>query len=552
MFKRLQISNYALISSLDIQFGEGLVLITGETGAGKSILLGALQLILGARADLSAALDPSKPFRVEAEFVLSDSLQSILKPTFDEWDLDFFSELIIRREISPSGRSRGFINDTPVPLTYMKELGLHLVDIHSQHDTADLFSATYQMLLIDGFAQNNTLLQDYSTTWHEWKKTSRALDDLLQEQSELEKEAEFFQFQYDEFEGINLDINEDDLKEQVERLENLESTKEALGEVFQLLQGNEINVELMLSEAVGLLQKRTGDSKIEEITERIRGALIELNDAASQIESISDELDIDPEEQQLIIDQYNQIERLKTKHHVSDIEGLVKVRDELESKVASKVSIHSRIKKTETLKTELESQLSDTCKKLADNRAKTIPQLASKVSDRLTGLGMPNAEIDVQLETQETFFNNGNQTVSIDFRANKGHGFKPLQKTASGGELSRLMLVIKSIQAEFTELPTMIFDEIDTGVSGEIAAKMGAMMHRISQNHQLVAITHLPQVAAQNGQHLFVSKTDDGEKTTSRLEELSPEQRITQISRMLGGDSPSEAAMENARVLLRG
>jgi DNA repair protein RecN (Recombination protein N) len=551
MLSRLHIKNFALIAHLEVDLSSGLTVITGETGAGKSILLGALNLILGARADLSIARDSEKACVVEGEFRLSGGHEELVKRLLKEADIDHYPECIIRREISPAGRSRAFVNDVPAQLSLLKELGSVLIDIHSQHDTADLFSKKYQLSILDDFSANAEVLLKYQKEFNSYRQIQTELANLMEEQVALERDHEYNQHLYDEFEGISWDLDEAELKNKVSLYESLEHTLEQLSGVYQLLAGGEWNAEQMISEAVGLMKSVHGESDdLQNIKERLISVQAEINDLSSEIEVLQSKLDIDPEEQQQVLDTYNRLEGLKVKHGVSDLADLQEVHARIEEKVANHVNMGQRLKKAEQRQKELRESLKQLAGQLHQRREAQIAPLEAQINRLLSDLGMKDALLRVELEHTDDFKPNGRDQVNMLFRANKGRDFQPLEKTASGGELSRLMLVIKSIQGEFGQLPTMILDEIDTGVSGEIAEKMGRMMHRLSAHHQLIVITHLPQVAAQPGTHWKVSKKVVDDMTYTQVESLDKQERVTEISKMLGGEKPTQAAIANAEDLI--
>lgn len=551
MLSRLHIKNFALIAHLQVDLNRGLTVITGETGAGKSILLGALNLILGARADLSIARDSDKPCVVEGTFGLSGDLELEIGSMLKQWDIDHYSECIIRREISPSGRSRAFINDVPASLNNLKDLGRVLIDIHSQNDTAELFSKRYQLSILDDFASNQSILTQYRAKYSNYHSTVEEIDSLVAEQKELEKDHEYNQHLYDEFEGLNWAVDEKELQEKVTLYEGLEQTLEQFSQVYRLLAGGEWNADQLLSEAVGLMKLVPGETdEVSEIKNRLISAQTEINDLANEIESVQLKLDIDPEEQELTLELYNQLEGLKVKHGVADLSELQEVHAQIEEKIAGHVNMEQRIKRAQEKRNQLENELKLLADQLNSRRSKQIAPLEGKINRLLAGLGMKDALMQINLSESDSFLPAGTDKIEMLFRANKGHNYKPLEKTASGGELSRLMLVIKNIQGEFGQLPTMILDEIDTGVSGEIAEKMGRMMHNLSAHHQLITITHLPQVAAQPGSHWRVSKKVVDGMTYTHVDLLDPQERVVEISKMLGGERPTEAAVANAKDLL--
>lgn len=549
MLTKLTIKNYALIENLNVSFNNGLSIITGETGAGKSILLGGLSLILGKRADLTVINDASSKCIVEATF---DIANYDLKELFKQQDLDYEPETIIRREILPSGKSRAFVNDSPVNLNVLSVLGEHLIDIHSQHQTLELTNNDFQFDILDALAKNQNALLDYKDNLSEYKIAIKDLDKLLKRKSEAIKEHDYNSFLLNELLEAELNsINLDDLEEEQATLSNVEFVTEELNLSNQLLTEEQIGVLQSLSALKSSFAKLSGISKTyEELYNRIVSSYIDLDDLQSEIEELQHGLELNPERLEEVNSKLQSINNLLQKHTAENIEELLTIQHELDEKVQSYESIDDNInKKHQDIKLQTK-KLDNLAKLIHDNRKKVIPEFIQQMESILKDLGMPNANFKIALELSDEFNSNGKDTIELLFSANKGSEFLPLKKAASGGELSRIMLAIKSILTKYMNLPTIMFDEIDTGVSGEISTKMAEIMHQMSRSMQVFSITHLPQIAAKGDNHFKVYKEDINDKTTTHLVKLNQDDRIVEIAQMLGGKKISTSAIAHAKQLL--
>lgn len=549
MLTTLSIKNYALIDSLQVDFGSGLTIITGETGAGKSILLGGLSLILGKRADLSSVKDPSEKCIIEATF---DIAKYNLKSLFKEEDLDYEPQTIIRREILPSGKSRAFINDTPVNLDSLQALGERLLDIHSQHQTLQLTNDDFQFQVIDALAENGGLLQDYTLQLSKFKSLKSEFKKLQNQKIEAAKELDYNLFLLKELEEAKLVAGEMELlEEEYETLNNIEEISERLAASHELLSSQEIGVMVHLTEAKNQLSKLAGFSTIyNAVFERVTSSLIELDDIFAVIEELQESLEADPARLNAVNLKLQVLHNLMQKHTATDVTELIQIRESLKEKVSITENLDSVIADKESELSSLEHKLNEIALKLSKNRIKAIPGLIKQLEDILAILGMPNARFNVELIPSDTFLSNGKDDLKFLFSANKGGQFNELKKAASGGELSRIMLAIKSILTNYTQLPTIMFDEIDTGVSGEISNKMASIMQQMSKTMQVFTITHLPQIAAKGDTHFKVYKEDVDEITLTQLKRLNQDERIVEIAQMLGGINMSDSAIEHAKQLL--
>ena len=534
MLTSLSIQNYALIDNLQVNFNNGLSIITGETGAGKSILLGGLSLILGKRADLSSLKDDSQKCVIEAVFDVSNYN---LKALFEAEDFDYESQTIIRREILPSGKSRAFVNDSPVNLNSLQVLGERLIDIHSQNETLQLVSNEFQFQVIDALSKNSAVLQEYRVALKDYKLLQKELKELQNFQTEAIKEHDYNLFLLNELLEANLIEGELDLlEEENETLSNVEAIKEKLSESYQILNDEQIGVLLSLKTLKANFQKLKGySSKYEDVFNRVESSLIEMDDVFREIDSMNDTLEADPKRLEEVNSKLTVLNNLLQKHAAADIIELIKIKNELDDKVVITENIEGTIQKK---KNEIDSktdQLNSISKQIHGNREKAIPDLISQLETILGSLGMPNAQFKVDLKYGDSFYGNGKDELYFLFSANKGGQFNELKKAASGGELSRIMLAIKSVLSKYIQLPTIIFDEIDSGVSGEISNKMGDIMLLMSKSMQVISITHLPQIAAKGHTHFKVFKEDVNEVTRTNLVKLNQDERIVEIAQMLGG-----------------
>lgn len=550
MLTALSIKNYALIDDLKVDFPEGFIIITGETGSGKSIMLDALSLILGKRADMSALRNKEEKCIIEAEF----SLQNYeFQPLFQELDIDYDPQTIIRREILPSGKSRAFVNDVPATLEVLSRLGQVLVDIHSQHQTLALSDTSFQFAIIDAMANDKPLLTEYVQLHQLLKKEQKKLEELIEFQKNAKKEYDYNLHQLKELKSATLEEGIlEELEESYEEASNIEDIKENVSESLYLLNDENIGILNNLRELKRSFSSLTEYKQLyRDLYERIESAFLELEDLASEIGDIDESIEADPDNLEQISKQLNKIYSLQKKHSVATVEELIAIQQELEEAVSKTESVDIDLNKQKKI---VEEQHTATLKKanqLHKAREKVIPALDKKLTNFMHELGMPNGRFSITLTATDTFFSNGNDELSFLFSANKGGEFGQLKKVASGGELSRIMLAVKAIMAEHTALPTIMFDEIDTGVSGEISQKMGDIMKQMSQNRQVFAITHLPQIAAKGAYHFKVFKEDSKGKTTTHLKLLTEEERVTELSEMLEGKNSGASARNHAIELLR-
>ena len=549
MLTSLFIKNYALINHLQVNFSNGLTIITGETGAGKSILLGGLSLILGKRADVSHINDASKKCIIEATF---DIANYNLKAMFNAEDLDYESETIIRREILPSGKSRAFVNDSPVNLNTLTILGKHLIDIHSQHQTLELTNNDFQFQIIDALANNQSSLREYKQKLKEYKETKVKLEKLNNIKAEAIKEHDYNTFLLKELEEANLVIGElESLEIEYETLSNVEEIKEGLTLSNQLLSDEQVGVLTTLATLKSSLYTLSELSGVyKELYNRINSTLIELDDLFSDLESAQEKLEVNPNRLEQVNTKLQAIHNLILKHSVADIDELINIQITLSNKVALSENIDEdielKLKELNTIKKELDNS----SKIIHDQREKAIPQLVFQLENILADLGMENAKFDISVKLENEYLSNGKDSLLFLFMANKGGEFKPLKKAVSGGELSRIMLAIKSILSKYIQLPSIMFDEIDSGISGEISNKMATIMLQMSKTLQVFTITHIPQIAAKGDSHFKVYKEDINNKTTTHLQKLNNDERIVEIAQMLGGEKMSVSAIAHAKQLL--
>lgn len=550
MLKQLYISNYALIDELNVCFDTGFNVITGETGAGKSILLGALGFALGDRADTGVLYDKDKKCVVEAHFELNNN---DLSPLFEENDLDFEPDCIFRRELSPQKKSRAFINDTPVALQTMKEIGSQLVDIHSQHDSLLLTDADFQLRLLDDIAQNSEILTQYQVEYGNYNAIRRKLNELKDAATKNTAENDYLKFQLDELQKTDLKEGEyAEIEQTLSVMENSEEIKTLLMTANGLLEDSETAILGQINDlgsTLSRLKHLLPDT--ESLGERIENLKVELKDIAYDLRRREDDTQFDEGQLQTLQERYDLINRLIMKHHVNGFEELLALRDNLAKKVNAFENIDEEISKTEKQLKDSEKQLSSLAKALHDKRCQAAEAFSVKVSELVRQLAMPFAVFQVEVESQAQFGSKGSDTIRFFFSANKGIAPDDLSRVASGGELSRLMLSIKSAVSDYNYIPTLIFDEIDTGVSGEVAAKIGGIMRQMGRSLQLISITHLPQVASQAEHHYFIYKDNAGERTQSHIRVLSHDERITEIAKMLSNDQVTPEALKAAEVLLK-
>lgn len=549
MLTSLSIKNYALIEKLAIDFSNGFSIITGETGAGKSILLGALGLVLGKRADLTSLKNKEEKCVIEAHFSISNYN---LNDFFEVNDLDYDDRTIIRREILPSGKSRAFINDSPVNLTILAELGELLLDIHSQYETRELTDELYQFQIIDAISSNQLLLDDYERKLKVFKKQKVQLEEKKHFLANALKEQDYNSFLYNELiEAKIIEGEQEELEAKLEQLSNVELIKEQLEKGIALANSEQFGLLLTVKEFKTAIQKISSFSKdYAQLFERVESLSIELKDIVNELNHFTESVINDPDQLILVNQKLQVIYNLQKKHQVNSVEELLQIQYDLEGKVFSVTSLENEITLIQNQLKLTEAELNDLAKIIHSKRSESLPVLSNKLVESLSQLGMPNVQFKIEVHFSDTFYNNGKDTLQFLIATNKGSDFGVLKKVASGGEMSRIMLAVKAILADYSNLPTLIFDEIDTGVSGEIANKMGDIMKEMSSKMQIFAITHLPQIAAKGKLHYKVFKSDEGNQTNSEIKLLSKEDRVIEIAQMLSGTNVSDSALNHAKALL--
>ncbi|MGY0425740.1 MAG: DNA repair protein RecN [Polaribacter sp.] len=551
MLTQLSINNYALINQLSINFSSGLSIITGETGAGKSILLGALGLVLGNRADLSSLKDTSKKCIVEAKLAISNYN---LEHFFTKIDLDYEAETIIRREILPSGKSRAFVNDTPVTLSVLSQSKNKLIDVHSQHQTQQLSDAGFQFAIIDTLAKNQPRIASYKRGFIQLQHLQKELAALEQIQLEANQQYDYNLHLFDELEAANLKIDEQEaLEKKIEKLNNIEDIQLNLSEALEISTNEEIGIQDLLNTLENRLTKIAAFSKeYQQLSERITSIKIEMDDVIAELENANENVNFNPNEAQEINDRLQVLYNLQKKHSVNSTEELFTIFEKLSEKVAQVASAEDTLNQKKEAIQSVSEKLDKVAALISKGRAISIPKLTKKLTFLLVDLGMQNARFSINIKPTKNYLSNGKDTLEFLFSANKGGNFGELKKVASGGELSRIMLSVKKVLSENTQLPTIIFDEIDTGVSGEVSNKIAAIMQQMSNHMQVITITHLPQIAAKGSQHYKVFKEEINGVTTTNLRELSTNERIVEIAEMLSGKNISDAALTHAKELLNG
>ncbi|SFA89337.1 DNA replication and repair protein RecN [Flavobacterium swingsii] len=549
MLSSLSIKNFALIEQLEMNFSNQFSIITGETGAGKSILLGALGLVLGKRADLTSLKDKEQKCVIEAQFQIS---KYNLQDFFATNDLDYEDTTIIRREILPSGKSRAFVNDSPVNLTELQDLSEYLLDIHSQHQTQELSNEAYQIEILDAIANHQNLLVDYKQNLAKYKSVKIELKKIHAEKEALSKEQDYNSFLLEELLSANLKSDEQEELESIfEKLNNVEFIKESLDKSLAVANEEQIGIIQNLKEVKISLQKISGlSSEFKDLFERVSSTLIEFEDISIELSGQAEKLVNDPEKLDLVNQKLQTIYSLQKKHQVESIAELLIIQNDLDSKLVLVSDLENQIQKLENQLNESVLVLDKIASEIHQNRSKAVPVLVTQITEILTQLGMPNARFQFEINQTQNYLPSGKDEVQLLFSANKGTDFGLLKKVASGGEMSRIMLAVKAILANYSKLPTIIFDEIDTGVSGEIAHKMGDIMKEMSNKMQVFAITHLPQIAAKGNQHYKVFKSSEGESTISELKLLSQNERVVEIAEMLSGKDISDSALNHAKSLL--
>ncbi len=549
MITSLSIKNYALIEKLTIDFSKGFSIITGETGAGKSIILGALGLVLGKRADLTSLKNKEEKCIIEAHFKIS---KYNLQAFFEANDLDYEDDTIIRREILPSGKSRAFINDSPVNLQELQELSLYLIDIHSQQQTQELSEESVQFQIIDAIADNLGVICEYQNVLKRYKSDKTKLNSLLKKQNESAKEQEYNTFLLNELVVAQLKSGEqEELEEEFEKLNNVEIIKESIDRSLAIANEEQFGVIQNLNEIKASLHKIvTFSTEYQTLFERLTSLAIEFDDVSNELQKASEKLLNDPARLDFISQKLQVIYNLQKKHQVATVNDLIEIQTKLENSVLELGNIEEEIAKLTTSIDQKTAELDVFANKIHENRITAIPLLADRLITILETLGMPNVRFKIDINYGDTYFQNGKDILQFLFSANKGTDFGILKKVASGGEMSRIMLAVKAILAQYSKLPTLIFDEIDTGVSGEIAIRMGEIMKEMSKQMQIFAITHLPQIAAKGDSHFKVFKSTIDDDTQSELKLLSQEERVVEIAQMLSGSVVSDSALNHAKALL--
>lgn len=549
MIKSLQIKNYALIQELEMSPSSNLNIITGETGAGKSIMLGAVGLLLGKRADTKVLLDESKKCIVEGIFDISPyNLQEV----FEAEDLDYEAECVIRREISPSGKSRAFVNDTPANLIALKAIGAKLMDVHSQHESLQLGSNSYQLNALDAFASHPELLTKYRESYGIYVSSKKTLDQLELLASQSAEDADYKQFLLSELQEAQLDdLNQEELESELEVLENAEDIKLKLSQAIHMLDESEVAIIQQLTESKSLLNSIASFSKeLDELSNRLESTSIELADIASEMQHVQDKVEHDPQKIQELKDRLDLLFRLQKKHSVLTVAELILLRDDLDKSLSQAANLDGDIAKVKTALEKAEKNMRGHAVKLSESRKLSALNFADEIEKIIHQIGIENGTIDIKVNASEPS-PTGTDLVEMHFSANKGIKPQELKEVASGGEFSRLIFAVKYLIADKTAMPTIIFDEIDTGVSGEVALQMIRMMKHMAESHQVISISHLPQFAAGGDAHYYVYKDHSSDRSASRIKRLADQDRITEIAKMIGGENPGASAVESAKELLQ-
>jgi DNA repair protein RecN (Recombination protein N) len=550
MLQSLAIKNFALIDTLKVDFTKGLSIITGETGAGKSILLGGLALVLGKRADLSSLKDKEKKCIIEAEF----SIQNYnLEFFFKDNDLDYEPLTIIRREILPSGKSRAFINDTPLTLNILNRLSERLIDVHSQHQTLQLGDVGYQFHLIDSLALNKKYLDSYARGLKILKTLKKELSEILSNQEQAKQQYDYNFFLFEELEKADFQLGEQaELEQKIDQLNNVEQIKESLSESLSITHAEEKGLLDILAKVKSSLIKISSFSpEYQALYQRIESLKIELDDIAAELENQNDKIESNPFELEKYNDRLQLLYDLQKKHQVSSIEELHQVFEQLDLKVQNVQNAEEIIQLKNKEIDEVSNNLNALAKKIHNNRTKAIPKFVKQLEKMLANLEMPSVKFKIDVALTNNFYANGKDDLSFLISTNKGGDFIPIKKGPSGGEMSRIMLAVKSILSSYIELPTIIFDEIDTGVSGEVSNRIADVMLKMSENMQVISITHLPQIAAKGSQHYKVYKAEVNKQVETNIKQLTQEERLTEIAEMLGGKQISKSALAHAEQLLK-
>ena len=548
MLRHLHIENYALITHLDIDFSAGFSTITGETGAGKSIIIGALGLLMGARADSKAITEGEQKCVIEGEFGVEEyGLESL----FEEYDLDYSDVCTIRRELSQNGKSRSFVNDTPVTLAPLKELSARLIDIHSQHENLLLTDHGFGLKVVDSVAQNATEREAYSAAFKAYRETQKQLEALKEEAAESAKNADYVAYQWKELSEVQLKSGEkEELEAEEQKLVHAEEIQSGLAGALQLLDGEQASVLMQLRECVSQLRNASRYlDKESDLAERTESAAIELRDIADTVNHLAEETEANPNRLSFVQERLDTLNSLLQKHHQEDVDALIQLRDELEQQIGRNDSFELEIKQLEKVLAEQTKQLEHAAKALSETRKSVVGHIKERLESQLVSLGIAHAQVAIELHETSEYGMSGKDEAAILFAANKNQTLRRVQDVASGGEIARLMLCIKALMLH--QQPTIIFDEVDTGVSGEVASKMGEIMLQMASGRQIIAITHLPQIAAKGEQQYSVYKEDSAVRTETKIRQLDENERVTAIAKLLSGEGVSEAALENAKTLLR-
>ncbi len=550
MLSKLQIRNYAIIKEVDIVFDTKLNIITGETGAGKSILIGALGLILGERADTKSLMNADEKCVIEGTFKIKPYK---LQTFFENAELDYEDTCIIRREIAANGKSRAFINDTPVSLQQLKELGLQLVDIVSQHQTLQLNDTAFQLQIVDAIAETENELNAYKNLFSQFKQAEKKLHDLQEREAKARQDEDYFRFILNELNEANLQTDEQEiLEKEIDSLSHAEIIQQSAAQVFNTIDANENSLADELRQLrIALSQGAKYHDALKDLVNRIDSSIIELKDIATEAENIASQTQSNPEALMQAESRLQLLFNLQKKHRAANNAELISLQQKLQQDIDTLGSLSDEILQTENVLQQLKTQLQKAAQTLSGKRQKAIPTIEKNVDTLLKNVQMPDARIKIENNIEETFSSNGTDNITLLFAANKGGAFQPIGKVASGGELSRLMLCIKSLISDKMALPTIVFDEIDTGISGEAALKVSNVMKQHSSKHQVLAITHLPQIAGKADAHFFVYKASDKNSTNTYIKKLNEQERVEEIARMLQGENPSEKVIEAARELIK-
>jgi DNA repair protein RecN (Recombination protein N) len=548
VLSHLSVKNYALIEELEIDFSKGFSVVTGETGSGKSIMLGALGLILGERADSKALRNVDVKCIIEGTFELPEKL---FAPFFDKNDIDFDQQTIIRREITPSGKSRAFVNDTPVVLPVLKELGTSLIDIHSQHQTLLLNKNSFQFDVLDASSEVSTIKEDYIQAFHAYKYLDKKLKQLIKSEQQANSDKDFITFQLKDFEGISLeDLNESDIEDELSLLSNAGEVINLSSQIADELNGNNSVVGNLMNVEQALLKLSAYNKGYTDLLDRVKSAIIEITDIDEEVSRKVVSIDVNENRLVELTELFDVVNRLQRKHNVTTLEELIRVKEDFTLRISAVTNLSDEV---ELLNNELNKKLltvKEKGKLLSDKRQKGVSSFQSEIKNYLSEMAMPHADLKVELTPIESPSEFGLESIEFLVRTNKGSSFEPLKNVASGGELSRIMLAIKSILSVNGNLPAIIFDEIDTGVSGEVANNMGSIMRKMANHLQVISITHLPQIASKGKQHYKVFKEVTEDTTITKITHLNRDERLVEIAQMLSGENPSQAAINNARELL--